>query len=104
MILNLKTVFGRGIFTKLIKWADVLIDPYRATTLPNLGFGFEELVKLNPSIIYCNLTTYGASGKLNKHAGHDINFVSSSGLMRSIFDMESNSLTIPGVYIVSLNP
>ena len=44
--------------------ADVLIEPYRPGVMEKMGLGPEELLKVNPRLIYSRLTGFGQSGAL----------------------------------------
>jgi crotonobetainyl-CoA:carnitine CoA-transferase CaiB-like acyl-CoA transferase len=79
--LDLKDEKDKETFISLIKTADVLIESFRPGVMDRLGLGFEELKVHNPKLIYCAITGYGQSGPYAKEAGHDINFLSYSGLL-----------------------
>ena len=51
---NLKSAEGKAAVLKLIEDADVLIENFRPGTMDRLGFGYEDLSKLNPGLIYCS--------------------------------------------------
>jgi crotonobetainyl-CoA:carnitine CoA-transferase CaiB-like acyl-CoA transferase len=51
---NLKSEQGKEAVLKLLEDADVLIENFRPGTMDRLGFGYEELSKLNPGLIYCS--------------------------------------------------
>jgi len=59
IVLNLKTEGGREALRDLIKTSDVLIENFRSTTMKKLGFGWEEVHKINPRMIYASLTGFG---------------------------------------------
>ncbi len=59
MVLNLKHEKGKQILHKLIRVSDVIIENYRPTTLPELGFGWAEIQKINPAIIYASISGFG---------------------------------------------
>jgi alpha-methylacyl-CoA racemase len=46
-----------------------------------LNFDYESVRKYNLRIIYCSITKYGQFGVLAGKAGHDINFMSCSGVL-----------------------
>jgi crotonobetainyl-CoA:carnitine CoA-transferase CaiB-like acyl-CoA transferase len=54
LCVNLKSEEGKAAVLKLIEGADVLIENFRPGTMGRLGFGYEDLAKLNPGLIYCS--------------------------------------------------
>lgn len=81
LCLNFKEQKAIDIIKKLIMDYDILIEQFRPGVMDRLGLGYEELSKINPQLIYCSLTGYGQSGELRNRAGHDINYISRSGLI-----------------------
>jgi len=79
--LNLKMTSAVEIVHRLIKKYDIVIEQFRPGVMAKLGLGYEDLRAVNPSLIYCSLTGYGQTGPLKNRAGHDINYLSRSGLM-----------------------
>ncbi|KAM4051121.1 alpha-methylacyl-CoA racemase [Anomaloglossus baeobatrachus] len=79
--LNLKTPQGISVLKTLCKQSDILIEPFRHGVMEGLGLGPEVILKENPQLIYARLSGFGQSGKYAKSAGHDINYVSISGLL-----------------------
>ncbi|WP_264757825.1 CaiB/BaiF CoA transferase family protein [Neobacillus dielmonensis] len=79
--LDLKQEDNKQIFIELAKTADVLVESFRPGVMDRLGLGYEELKKYNPKLIYCAITSYGQSGPYKDIPGHDINFLSYSGLL-----------------------
>ena len=57
--LNLKIDNQRDLFTKCLRNADVLLDPYRPGVLEKLNLSPLELHKVNPRLIIARLTGYG---------------------------------------------
>jgi len=51
---DLKAAEGKAAVLKLIEGADVLIENFRPGTMDRLGFGYDDLSKLNPELIYCS--------------------------------------------------
>uniref|UniRef100_A0A7I4YN00 Alpha-methylacyl-CoA racemase n=1 Tax=Haemonchus contortus TaxID=6289 RepID=A0A7I4YN00_HAECO len=66
---------------KLCQTSDVLLDPYRPGVLEQLGLDPVKLLEENKGLIVCRLTGYGQTGPLAQEAGHDINYVSITGLL-----------------------
>ncbi len=52
---DLKSPQGHEAVMKLIASADVLIENFRPGAMGKLGFGYDDLHKLNPALIYCSL-------------------------------------------------
>ena len=78
---NLKNPEGVALVRRLAARADVLIDPFRPGVLEKLGLGPDELLKLNPRLIYGRMTGFRRDGKYAAMAGHDINYLAVSGTL-----------------------
>jgi crotonobetainyl-CoA:carnitine CoA-transferase CaiB-like acyl-CoA transferase len=59
----------------------VLIENYRADTLPSLGLGYEDLRTINPGLIYAAISGFGRTGPLAEAGGFDLVAQGMSGLM-----------------------
>ncbi|KAK4228725.1 Isopenicillin N epimerase component 2 [Podospora fimiseda] len=79
--LNLKSPSSISFLHKLIPHIDILIDPFRPGVLEKLSLGPSLLLKLNPRLIYARLTGFRRDGKYSLMAGHDINYLSVSGVL-----------------------
>lgn len=71
---------------KLCKNSDVLIEGYRPGVMEKLGLGPDVLLKLNSKLVYARLTGFGQTGPLAHRAGHDINYLATSGVL-SVSDL-----------------
>ena len=58
LALDIRTGVGRGVFERLVRVADVLIENFKAGSLQRLGFDWEHLRELNPRLIYATITGY----------------------------------------------
>jgi len=81
LALNLKSPEGREILTKLIRQSDVLLENFRRDFLQSIGFGYDEVAKLNPKIIYASITGYGHTGPWADRPGYDLAVQGQSGIM-----------------------
>jgi crotonobetainyl-CoA:carnitine CoA-transferase CaiB-like acyl-CoA transferase len=79
--LNLKSEQGRGVLSRLLKSADVLIENYRRGTMEKMGFGYEMLHTMNPKLIYCSISGFGRTGPYADRGGFDLVAQGMSGLM-----------------------
>ena len=60
--LNLKKPRAREVFTDLVRQADVVVDNFSAGTLERLGVGYAFAREINPRVIYCSISGFGATG------------------------------------------
>jgi len=60
--LNLKTAEGREILRKLVARADIFGQNFRPGAADKNGFGYEELKKINPKLVYISISGYGPKG------------------------------------------
>lgn len=89
MFLNLKTGEGKAVVKELVKEYDIVLEQFRPGVMEKLGLGYEDLKAVNPKLIYCSLTGYGQTGPLRDVAGHDINYMSRSGIISQAGRRES---------------
>lgn len=60
--LNTKSAEGKEIFKRLAKEADVIIENFRPGVMDRLGIGYKVVSELNPRIIFCSISGFGATG------------------------------------------
>jgi crotonobetainyl-CoA:carnitine CoA-transferase CaiB-like acyl-CoA transferase len=60
--LNLKSEEGREILRKLVVQADIFGQNFRPGAAEKNGFGYEELRKVNPRLVYISISGYGPKG------------------------------------------
>ena len=100
--LDIKEKSGKEILKKLIKTADVLIENSRVGTMDKLGFGYNDVKKINSKIIYCSITGFGSEGPYSKRGGFDLIAQGMSGLMSITGHPDSPPAKV-GVPIADLN-
>lgn len=59
---------------------DIVIEQFRPDVMKRLGLDYETLSAINPRLIYCSITGYGQTSHYKNKAGHDINYISLSGI------------------------
>jgi crotonobetainyl-CoA:carnitine CoA-transferase CaiB-like acyl-CoA transferase len=62
LTLNLKSEEGREILHRLVREADVFGQNFRPGVAEKNGFGYEELRKINPALVYASISGYGQLG------------------------------------------
>lgn len=60
--LNLKSREGRKILKKLVARAEIFGQNFRPGAAEKNGFGYEELKKVNPKLVYVSISGYGPNG------------------------------------------
>jgi crotonobetainyl-CoA:carnitine CoA-transferase CaiB-like acyl-CoA transferase len=60
--LNLKEKEAKEIFLKLVTTADVVVENFRPDVMGRLGLGYKKLNEVNPKLIYCAISGFGATG------------------------------------------
>src|SRR5712671_4108617 len=60
--LNLKTAEGREILKKLVEQADIFGQNFRPGAAEKNGFGYKELRRVNPRLVYMSVSGYGPKG------------------------------------------
>lgn len=79
--LNLKSDEGREILKKLVKEVDVLIENFATGVMERLGLSYEELRKINPSLIYTSITGFGHTGPDKDRVAYDMLAQARGGIM-----------------------
>jgi crotonobetainyl-CoA:carnitine CoA-transferase CaiB-like acyl-CoA transferase len=79
---NLRTEKGKEIIYRMIKEADVLVENFRPGVMERLGFGYEQLSKINPRLVYCSCTGFGPDGPYSEKPGQDLLLQAMSGLTK----------------------
>ena len=81
LAVDLHTPEGRALIHRLVPDFDVAIINYRGGASERLGVDYETLRRLNPRLIYCEITGFGSAGPLKDRGGTDLVGVAYSGLM-----------------------
>ena len=81
---DLKNPADRETVLGLIAKADVLIEGFRPGVMERLGFGPDDLAEVNPGLVYGRMTGWGQDGPRADRAGHDINYISLTGLLHAV--------------------
>ncbi|WP_336270456.1 CaiB/BaiF CoA transferase family protein [Vreelandella arctica] len=82
--LNLKTREGVEALLKLVETADALFEGFRPGVTEKLGIGPDQCMQRNPRLVYGRMTGWGQYGPLSGAAGHDINYISLTGVLSAI--------------------
>jgi len=86
LALDMKQAGDRGIFDTLIKDADVFIQNFRPGTADRLGAGARRLQELNPKLVYCSISGFGADGPYVDRPSYDSVAQALSGFLSVVVD------------------
>jgi alpha-methylacyl-CoA racemase len=81
--LDLKDTSVTVAVRELTRETDVLIEGFRPGVMERLGLGPEELLAVNPALVYGRMTGWGQDGPWAGEVGHDINYLAVSGALDS---------------------
>ncbi len=79
--MDLKAAKGRAEFLELVKRHDILIEGFRPGVMQRLGIDYAVLERINPGLIYCAMSGFGAAGPFATKAAHDGNYLATSGVL-----------------------
>ncbi len=79
--LDLKTSQAKTVLRKLIADSDVFIESFRPGVIKRLGFSFEDVIAINPKVIYLSVSGFGQTGELSAFPGTDSAIQAYTGLM-----------------------
>ncbi len=79
--LDLKAAPDREIFEKLLARADVLVENFRPGTMEKLGYGWEDLRRRFPRLIYAAVSGFGHTGPYAPRPAYDIVVQGMGGIM-----------------------
>ena len=82
LALDLKQPEARNTVLTLLETADVVVNNFRPGVMERMGFGFEDLKKINKRLIYAVGTGFGLTGPYQHKGGQDVLAQAVSGVMR----------------------
>ncbi len=99
--IDLKDKKAKQRLTPLLKNTDVIVEQFRPGVMKRLGLDFLAIKKINPKIIYVSISGYGQDGPKSQVAGHDLNYISTTGLL-SLSMGEKNNPVVPPALIADI--
>ena len=81
IMLDLKSPEGREAVYALVPNVDVVTENFSPGTMAALGFGYERLRELNPSIIYASTSGFGQTGPYRERGAVDVIVQGMGGVM-----------------------
>jgi alpha-methylacyl-CoA racemase len=84
IVIDLRKTEGRAAVLKMVEQVDALQEGFRPGVMERLGLGPDVCLQRNPRLVYGRMTGWGQDGPLAAAAGHDINYISLSGVLHAI--------------------
>lgn len=85
---DLKNEHDKDQVLKIISESDVVLNGFRRDFQKKIGLDYNSVKEINPNCVFLTLAGYEKGAKDENLAGHDLNFVSLSGIMQSIPDLK----------------
>ncbi len=93
LAISLRTDLGRQALERLVQRSDVLLENFRPGVLDRLGFSDARLVELNPRLVRCSITGFGADGPYSDRPCYDAIAQALSGMSSQFLDAVSPRLS-----------
>ena len=78
---NLKSAEDRAAVLRLVGTCDVVVNNFRPGVMERMGFGYDELRRINPRLVYAVGTGFGLDGPYVHKGGQDVLAQAMSGAM-----------------------
>ncbi len=102
IVLDLRKPEAVETYLDLVRDADAVIEAMRPGALARRGLTFERLQAVNPKIVFCSISGYGASGPYKDMPSHGIAYDAWAGVARPTVDANGFP-TIPSYTAVGIN-
>lgn len=84
IVVDLRHPRGAEVIRRLAEVAEIVTEGYRPGVAERLGVGPEDLLAVNPRLVYGRMTGWGQDGPLARTAGHDITYLAATGVLHAI--------------------
>ena len=81
LTLNLRDEQAQQVFLKLAADADVIVENFTPGVMGRFNLGYEDVKKINPAIVYCSISGFGATGPYQSRPAYDQIMQGISGIM-----------------------
>jgi len=92
LTVDLKNPAARDEILRMAAESEILLEGFRPGTLDRLGFGFDEIVKVQKNILYVSMIGYAEGHERFYQGAHDINFLIDSGVYSLLQADDSSSI------------
>ena len=99
--IDLKHPRGKGLVLELARRGDVLVENFTPGTMERLGLGYPAVQAVNPRLVYCSISGFGATGPYRDRAGYDAIMQGFTGLMSITGEPEGSPVKV-GVALIDV--
>ncbi|MGE0627386.1 MAG: CaiB/BaiF CoA transferase family protein [Hyphomicrobiaceae bacterium] len=97
LAVDLRSDLGREALTRLLARSDVLLENFRPGVLDRLGFDEARVKEINPRIVHCSITGFGADGPYRERPSYDAVSQALAGMSSLFVDRASPRITGPTI-------
>lgn len=72
---------GKDIIYEMVKTCDIVVENFKPGVMEKLGYSYDKLKEINPSIIYCSISGFGQKSPMRDLPAYDIVAQGMSGMM-----------------------
>jgi alpha-methylacyl-CoA racemase len=101
-LFDLKADAGREAFLRLAETCDVLVESFRPGVADKLGIGDGDVRARNSRLVYCSTSGYGQTGPRSTWAGHDLNYLATSGFLYCSGRRHDGRPALPGASVADI--
>ena len=94
---NTRQAADRAKFYELVKTADVYIQNFRPGVAEDLGVGEKQLREINPRLIYCSISGFGATGPSASRPSYDTVAQAASGYLKLLVNPSNPRVVGPAI-------
>ena len=81
IVIDLRSDAGRELAQRMARESDILVQNFRPGAIERMGLGYQKVREINPAIVYCTISGFGATGPYARRGGFDLVTQGMSGLM-----------------------
>ena len=93
--LDFTTPTGAEWLRELVRWADIVVENFAPDVLERHGFGVDEMLGVNPSVVWVSITNFGGSGPSRDLRGTPLTLQAAAALMDGNGDEDREPLRYP---------
>jgi len=95
LALDIKSEVGKRLFLDLVVKCDVLVENFSPGVMARMGFAYDELKKINPSLIMCSISLAGQEGELCTQPGFDYMGAAYAGITSALGESDRAPTQLP---------